>query len=403
MSEQRTRHVHRLCPCDSYDVEGIQSWLEDLAEEGLFLIKDGVFGGVFSFERRTPQKVSYRLDVAQKRKTGVMDDARNHFGEEVELYRAMGWEYLLSYGEFHIYRATKADAPELNTDTETHAFTISLLKKKQRSAVVRTLLYVLFLILWTQGFLRYGFRMAVSFGLIFTASVYGSVLLAVLEAVLRVIRLRRYEKRLLEGDSLTHRVDWKKTAFASFCKRALPIVLACGFGYGLISALITDGTEYLHKDYPGEPPFATVADIFPEGTLSEESVWLDYGIYKTGETVFSKNVEWNESCDVTAADGTSYFCILRLSYYETASEWIARGLEENYFEFDAKRHYGKRFEVLDAPDLDVDSIRVYNNYGTLCVLMREGNRVVYAVVTIDGPDDQNHWELWAHTMADFLK
>ena len=114
-------------------------------------------------------------------------------------------------------------------------------------------------------------------------------------------------------------------------------------------------------------------------------------------------MEWNESCDVTTADGEHYFCILRLNYHETVSEWIARGLEEDYYVYDATRYRGKRFEDLTAPDLGVDSIRVYNNYGTLCVLMREGTRVVHAVVTLDNKTDANQWHLWAQAMAEMLK
>ena len=34
------RKSHRICPCNAYDIEGIQSWLEDLAAEGLQLEKD---------------------------------------------------------------------------------------------------------------------------------------------------------------------------------------------------------------------------------------------------------------------------------------------------------------------------------------------------------------------------
>ena len=68
MSEKKVKHVYRLCPCDRGDVEGIQSWLEDMAMEGLFLADDGVFCGVFTFERGLPKRVIYRLDVAQKRK-----------------------------------------------------------------------------------------------------------------------------------------------------------------------------------------------------------------------------------------------------------------------------------------------------------------------------------------------
>ena len=47
-AEERKR-AYRLAPCPAYDIEGTESWLEDMAEKGLVLSGDGFFcrGGVF--------------------------------------------------------------------------------------------------------------------------------------------------------------------------------------------------------------------------------------------------------------------------------------------------------------------------------------------------------------------
>ena len=42
--------VCMLTPCPYYDREGIKSWLSDMAEEGLFLKKNGFFLGLAFFE-----------------------------------------------------------------------------------------------------------------------------------------------------------------------------------------------------------------------------------------------------------------------------------------------------------------------------------------------------------------
>ena len=39
MSEPKTRTVYRLPPCQSGDVERMESWLQDMAEKGLVLEK----------------------------------------------------------------------------------------------------------------------------------------------------------------------------------------------------------------------------------------------------------------------------------------------------------------------------------------------------------------------------
>ena len=168
MEEKKVKYAYWLCPCDKSDVEGIQSWLEDMAAQGLYLVEDGVLCGVFTFELRQPGKAVYRLDVAQKRKPRFMDSGDELTDEEVELYRAMGWEYLVRYGDFHIYRTAERDVTELNTESQTHAITISLLKKKNRGEFLSAGVGVLIWVLFSSSFLRYGCRLAATVGLTFT-------------------------------------------------------------------------------------------------------------------------------------------------------------------------------------------------------------------------------------------
>ena len=403
MSEKKVKHVYRLCPCDRGDVEGIQSWLEDMAMEGLFLADDGVFCGVFTFERGLPKRVIYRLDVAQKRKPRFFDDGDDLSDEELEIYRSMGWKYLLQYGDFRIYRTEDQNALELNTETETHAITINFLKKKYRSSWISSCLMVLFWLVYSQSGLGYGFRLAVAFGLLFVVGLYGIMLRSVIMPLLSAFRFRRYEKRLLSGDTLTHRVEWKKTAALNIAMRALSIVLLIGLLLGFLSGFVNATEELPNKEYPGDPPFATAEDVFPNGTISNDGVWLDYGTYLTGRNAVSESVEWNESCDVVTPEGEKYHCSFRISYHETVAEWIAKGLEADYYKYDATRYHGKRFQDLEAPELGIDSVRVYTSYGTLTVLMRHGNRVVHAVISLNNDNNQNQWLLWAKVMAEQLK
>ena len=60
-NKEEKKTYYRLVPCPSYDVEGIESWLEDLAEEGLFLTNDGFFCGFGFFHKEEPKKVKYRF------------------------------------------------------------------------------------------------------------------------------------------------------------------------------------------------------------------------------------------------------------------------------------------------------------------------------------------------------
>ena len=60
-NSEEKKTYYRLVPCPSYDVEGMESWLEDLAEEGLFLTRDGFFCGFGSSTRTSTPELSYEL------------------------------------------------------------------------------------------------------------------------------------------------------------------------------------------------------------------------------------------------------------------------------------------------------------------------------------------------------
>ena len=62
--EKSIKHVYRIPPCPSYDIEGMESWLSDMAAEGFVLVKDGIFAGVATFEKTEPRKLKYRLQAA---------------------------------------------------------------------------------------------------------------------------------------------------------------------------------------------------------------------------------------------------------------------------------------------------------------------------------------------------
>ena len=52
--------VKKLIPFESSDIPAVQSWLEELAQEGLFYKECGMMCAVF--EKNEPKKMRYRLD-----------------------------------------------------------------------------------------------------------------------------------------------------------------------------------------------------------------------------------------------------------------------------------------------------------------------------------------------------
>ncbi len=109
-----------------YQVDAIESWLDEQAEKGLFLT-EYASPQVMHFRKDAPRPVRYRVDV--KRNTGTYGEK-----ERVAAYREMGWEYVCDLtGDLDVYRCDDPAAPELNTDEETLH---EVLDKKLKSQII---------------------------------------------------------------------------------------------------------------------------------------------------------------------------------------------------------------------------------------------------------------------------
>ena len=106
--------IRRIPPCPDYDLEGWQSWLEDLAEEGYLPEK---FGTTFTyFNKAEPQTVRYRLQPLPKQKTPTP--------EELSLTEEYGWTYVGTHRYFAVFSSADPNTRELDTDPQVQAITM---------------------------------------------------------------------------------------------------------------------------------------------------------------------------------------------------------------------------------------------------------------------------------------
>lgn len=400
MTAETERHVYRLCPCFSYDIEGIQTWLEELAAQGLMLEKDGTFFGFFIFRRTSPQRCVYRLIPVQQKQgffTGSLEDPD---GEEQEFSRQWGWEYLVRHGAFHIYRADSPCARPLHTDPEIHALALEGIKKHQRSLIISKVITVAFYCLFSRNILSF-FRSGAVAGLMYLLAVFFFGLWLVCGTLVSVIRLSRYQKRLRQGDSLDHTVPWKSTAIWAVTAKLLPWVLTVVFAVSLGISLERASQRVALEDFSEEVPFAVLEELFPQWEVSRDFPMGDYNTAVHYSTALAENYEWNEQATFTDERG-SYHCILRLTYHVTASEFWAKGLADDYYTDERFRYHGKRFIALEAPETDFDEVRVFSSYGVLHILIRHDNTVAHAVVSISDSNQNNQWQLWLQAMEEKL-
>ena len=389
----------RICPCNAYDIEGIQSWLEDLAMEGLHLEKDGYFAGFFTFIRTEPKKITYRLVPVKKEKAALFDENEPD-SDEVEISQHMGWEYLVRYGMFHIYCSESPSPRELHTDPAVQSLALNFLRKRLVSSTVTTFVWIIIWIAMRRSPFGFPFRCAAAIGLMFTLCLYVWFIQGLFTPVADVIRLLRYQKRLRKGESLTARKDWKKYALVKIFSKLLVFILPIVSILGAVSTLTEASLRPITPDTA--VPFVTIANLIPEGEYAQVgSSFGDYNQYRSWSTAAAPvNMEWNEWATVTGTDGTTYEGILRIDYHECSSEWLARQLANDYYQYD--RHRYNKFEDLESPDVQVDSIRHYYNYLPY-ILIQHDNIVIHVTMTLQDENDDSALDSWLQLTVEQLR
>lgn len=158
------------------------------------------------------------------------------------------------------------------------------------------------------------------------------------------------------------------------------------------------------REYPGDPPFATVADLAPPGEYR-----LNHSHFSSGVTVWSNklvpvNISWCEKADVTTDDGSVFTAALCVDYYELENEWLAKGLLLGCKK--EGKQLAKRqdsYEVLSLPDLPADYAWAYvDAWDHPALLVRVGSKVLQASLEQTG-DCQLSLEEWTAQMVEAIQ
>lgn len=403
-TEKPLRRVYRPAPCPSYDVEGMESWLTDMAREGLFLCRDGFFAGVASFEQKDPQNVVYRLEAAQKNTSMWSDDGGEPDEEAVEISEKYGWEYIAKRGDFYIYRSSVPATRELNTDPAVQALALNTVRKRQRSAVISSLLFaVVYPIIAIRGNF---FLTMINMGTWFF--LYGMALLFWLfsASVVRAVHLGRLRKKLLNDGEIDHRKDWRKRAsvyFAGKVLRAALIVIWICILLQKWSVSIAGEDSVQLSAYMENPPFATIAALSPDGEYVENDFMNTNKVREWSDWISTYNVDWSEIAAVRRPDGTNLSGGLYVDYHEAVNPWIARRIAHEYLRTDKR---SKNYEPLefDPEPLDVEFAVCYmDSIHMPTVILQDGNKVIHASFYQTSQTYIMPLEKWVGILADSIK
>lgn len=314
-SERQT--VRRLVPCPPYDVEACESWLGDMAEQGLMLERWGGFEA--RFRRETPRPVRYRLTAARLKATLLF----NHpdAGEQ-ELYEEAGWHFVCRQGEFYIYACDDPAAPELHTDPAVQALS---LKMACRSTLFSCTCWVLIIALYSSDLIfGDGFLFFVEHpptALVFAFSHLWFALTS-LQNLFCIFALRRKLKRGLPPD---HHKNWRWSAPLHRCanglwRLALPflvVLLFCAIFHPDRSAYLRNTEE--RKD---AMPFATLEDL-AEGTFVPDEERYQYSELR--RSLLAPTIwEYSESGRIVQGDDVLLDTYMTVTYYDTLLPLLAR-------------------------------------------------------------------------------
>lgn len=394
------KHIHRLPPCPVYDVEAFQSWLSDMARQGYLLDRDGFFMGFANFEVATPCQMSYRLQPAQNNKSAFDDGAP--YDDEAELSEALGWDYVARKGDFHIYRSADPEARELNTDPDVQAMALKKVRSRLRSHLLLSFFWVVvypYLALDGRALMviaTLGEWFALCTIVVLVWSLYGSLA--------NIHRLKKLQKRLQLGEMLHEKTDWKKQSSRHYTSLAINIAVYCAFVISIISILVSGfSEEYKHplSDFP-DPPFATIADFYPDAQYSEDETFAGMGLNTVDvydSLIAPASYHWRESSDLTK-DEESFSATLYLWYHETKAPWLARILAfEHQFEDRLHRNFEEIPLNVDGADYAIawhDEVHFTN------VVIQKGNVVVIATFLQYG-QEQLSLDQWASILAGNIK
>ncbi len=327
----KTKRTLRLLPCPAYDVEGLESYLAEQAQNGLHLCPDGIWAGFALFSRGCPRRVSYRLEAAPKSTSLWADNGGRPDDEAIALAEKYGWSYVAKRGSFFVFRSDAADARELNTDPAVQAIALDAVRRRERAAVVSSLFWALvYPVIAMRGHVLLTMIQA---GTIFILLGLALLLWQLVTSIARAFHLGRLRRKLLEQGALDHRRDWRRRAARYRVSRVLRSALAVVWAVWL---LVTLNTQLLEANalpltlVSEPPPFATLADFAPDGVYRASDIGRSNTVREWHDCLAPRSIRWQEAASIRLPDSSTLAGGLYVDYHETASPWLARALMREY-------------------------------------------------------------------------
>lgn len=309
-----SKFVKRVIPFESCDIPAIQSWLEDMAEKGLFFKECGVFFA--KFEKGEPKDMRYRLDFCDVVACDIPE-------EKKELYERSGWNVVGDFKNDCVVICTEnPDAPEIYTDCE-------LLVKPLKNIMLKYRIYVaaLCVMLLTAlvhcglpdsvGVIRFLCNITTPY---LAAALVLIVLLAaeIIFGAARLIKLKAIAKRIKNGADIPNgeKGGFSRAVGKVLIPLAIPITVAWA-AFMLLPDSAADSDAEI-TDFSALP-FPTCEDL---GWKCDEQRSSAYGSDSVDSPIVNKRYFLSQNGDVN----------FRTEYVDMNSEHAAKLLSEDKIE-----------------------------------------------------------------------
>ena len=362
---RQSNYAYRIPPCTKYDIAGMESWLEDMAQKGLFLDRDGLFLGFATFVREEPETLRFRLEATDTA-GGLFSPTHDPEDEVIALHQMMGWHYRGRWGQFHIYVTDDPDAPELHTDPRVQALTIQALNKFQRTELWSILWYTAIMLFFYGSIL---FSLTALWGLGRSLLLLGFLLSFPVMKIIGLIRMMHLKRSLKAGIPMAHRSDWRRGEWTVYGGRLARWSAGIYLVFSLLSLWSQDVTgENAVKmaDWDAPLPFATVQELFPEAEVIPGNYLIENDVVCWSNWITPENHDYTEWSGVILPDGTETSAYLRVWHHEARFDWFAQCLARELAEQNAGSIYDRIFSDSTAPEplagIDADyAVSFYHN------------------------------------------
>ena len=396
MSAKEGKQVWKIPPCPVYDVEGMESWLSDMARQGLLLCKDGFFAGFATFERKEPCEMRYRLEPAQRRLNFWSDKGVEPDEEAEELNASYGWEYIASRGQFYIYQTREPGTRELNTDPAVLALALDSVRKRERGSFFSLLFW---LIVYPLIFF-YGGVVQLMLALGTWRFAWGAVIAiwALWSSAAALASMRRLRKKLAAGQQPDHRKNWKRRAVWYKAEMFSFLVVLMAWIICLVEAWKADVMEVnVHSlEEAGPYPFVTLSDLVDEGSYQVSGMDFFNQVETRSDWLAPVMIDYRESGS-GLRKGEDFSGGLTVVYVETVTPWLAKELGREYL---ASAKWERNYSPIDLEglELDVDWWAAYNDIFPTLILQKE-NKIAKISFYQTGEGDYMSMEEWATIFA----